>query len=110
MHMQSNIETRVMANVGVIYAVRRALSATALKSYALVASLVALWQLTWVHKVFANWAQVGLGGTWQFVSYAVVHTHLATQLSLAVLALAGVSLTVDVIRSLRMPQTRYSPL
>ena len=89
-----------MASVGVIYAARQLISATALKLYAFAAAVYALVQLTWVHKVFANWAHVGLAGSWQFVTYAVLHTHLAVQVTLLVLAVAGLSLIADAIRTL----------
>ncbi len=89
-----------MASVGVIYAARTLLSATALKLYAFAVAAFALVQMTWVHRVFENWAQVGLAGTWQFVSYAVLHTHLPVQVALVVLAVLGLSLLRDAVRSL----------
>jgi hypothetical protein len=101
--MQSNIEQQVMASVGVIYTARQLLSATALKLYVLAAGLYTLVQLTWVHKVFANWAQVGWGGSWQFTTYAMFHTHLAVQLTLALVAVAGVWFLVDITRPLLRP-------
>ena len=97
--MQSKIDQQVMASVGVIYGARKLLSLTALKLYALVASCYALVQLTWVHKVFANWAHVGLAGTWQFGTYAVMHTHLPVQIALAILAILGISLVRDAVRA-----------
>jgi len=98
--MQSKIEQQVMASVGTIYLGRKLASATALKLYTLVAAAYALVQFTWVHKVFANWAHVGLAGSWQFVTYAVLHTHLPVQIALVVLAVAGISLVRDMARSL----------
>ena len=98
--MQSAIEKQVMASVGVVYATRQLISATALKLYVLGASLVALWQLTWVHKVFANWEHVGLMHTGEYLSYAVMHTHLATQVALAGAVAAGLWLAADATRSL----------
>jgi len=89
-----------MASVGVIYATRQLISATALKLYVFAVAVYALVQLTWVHKVFANWAHVGLAGSWQFVTYALLHTHLAVQVTLVVLAVAGLSLIADAIRTL----------
>lgn len=97
--MQSKIEQQVMASVGVIYAGRTLLGATALKLYTFVAAAYALVQLTWVHKVFANWAHVGLAGSWQFVTYAILHTHLAVQIALVILAVMGLSLLRDAIRA-----------
>src|SRR3990167_6854438 len=100
----TTIEKRVMASVGIIYAAYVLVSGTALKVYALVLSGWTLVQLTWVHKVFENWAHVGLSGTFQFVTYAVMHTHLAVQLTLAVLLVAGVMLARDMVRSLAEPR------
>ena len=93
--MTSKIEQQVMAGVGVIYAVRQLISATALKLYICAASLYGLVQLVWVHRVFENWASVGLSGTAQFVASAVLNTHLPVQLTLLVLMFAGVSLLLD---------------
>lgn len=88
-----------MASVGVIYTGRKLLSATALKLYVLVLAAYALVQFTWVHKVFANWAHVGLAGTWQFATYAVLHTHLPVQIALVVLAAMSISLVRDAVRA-----------
>lgn len=106
--MQSRIEQQVMAGVGVIYAGRQLVSRVALECYALAAAALALWQFTWVHKVLANWAHVGLGGTWQFVSYAVMHTHLPVQVALLVAAAAGIALVVDALRALSRPAQRFA--
>ncbi len=95
----TKIEQRVMASVGIIYAAYLLVGGTALKVYALVLSGWTLVQLTWVHKVFENWAHVGLSGTFQFVTYAVMYTHLAVQLTLAVLLVAGILLARDFTRS-----------
>jgi len=99
MQTQSKIEQQVMASVGIIYLGRSLMSATALKLYVFVAAAYTLVQLTWVHKVFANWAHVGLGGTWQFVTYAILHTHLPVQVALMVLAVAGILLVRDAVRA-----------
>ena len=93
--MTSKIEQQVMAGVGVIYAVRQLVSATALKLYVCAASLYGLVQLVWVHRVFENWTNVGLQGTAQFVTSAVLNTHLPVQLTLLVLMFAGISLLLD---------------
>ena len=106
--MQSRIEQRVMAGVGVIYTARLMLSRTALEVYVLAASAVALWQFTWVHRVFQNWANVGIAGTWQFVSYAFLHTHLPVQVALIVAAAAGLALVVDTVRSFAAPRARFA--
>jgi hypothetical protein len=101
--MQSRIEQKVMAGVAVVYAGRLLLSRLALELYVLAASGVALWQFTWVHRVFENWAHVGLSGTWGYVTYAVVHTHLPTQMALAAAAAAGILFVVDAIATLARP-------
>ena len=106
--MKSMVEQQVMGSVAVIYAVRRLLSATALKLYVFVAAAYALVQLTWVHRVFANWAHVGLAGSWQFATYALIHTHLAVQLTLVVIAVAGISLIADATRTLLHPHPSLS--
>jgi hypothetical protein len=100
--MQSKIEKQVMASVAVIYAARKLLSRTALELYVLAASAVMLWQLVWVHKVFANFFTVekhGFGAMSNYLLYAVEHTHLAVQLTLLVAALALASLLVDFVKS-----------
>ena len=88
-----------MASVGVVYAARQLVNATALKLYACAFSLYGLVQLVWVHRVFENWAQVGLQGSAQFVTSAVLNTHLSVQVVLMVFAVAGVSLLLDLVRS-----------
>ncbi len=98
--MQSKIEQQVMAGVGVIYAARQLVSATALKLYICVLSLYGIGRLVWVSHVFENWASVGLQGTLQFATSAVLSTHLAVQLTLIVLVFAGVSLFLDFARSI----------
>lgn len=106
--MTSNIERGVMASVSVIYGVKALISATALKLYVLAASGVALWQFTWVHRVFANWAQVGWAGSWQFVSYAFLHTHLPVQIATLVAAAAVLSLIIDAARSFASPRATFA--
>ncbi len=93
-----------MAGVGIIYAVRQLISATALKLYICAASLYGLVQLVWVHRVFENWANVGVQGTVQFMTSAVLNTHLPVQLTLLVLAIAGVSLLRDLVRTTTAPR------
>ena len=98
--MQSKIERQVMAGVVVIYAARQLVSATAFKLYVCAFSLYSLVQLVWVHRVFENWANVGLQGTAQFVTTAVLNTHVAVQLTLMVLVFAGFSLLLDFTRGI----------
>ena len=97
-----------MASVGVIYAARAVTSYTALKLYVALGASVALWQLTWVHRVFENWANVGLGGSAQFVTYAVAHAQASVQLTLLVLVAAGITLAWDFVHSLSRPQVRFA--
>jgi|SRR3989344_796038 len=104
--MTSKIEQQVMAGVGVVYAARQLTSATALKLYVCAASLYGLVQLVWVHRVFENWANVGLSGSLQFVAAAVLNTHTAVQLTLMVLLFAAASLLLDLVR----PLTANRPL
>lgn len=106
--MTSKIEQQVMAGVGVIYAVRQLISATALKLYVCVASLYGLVQLVWVHRVFENWTNVGLQGTAQFVTSAVLNTHLPVQLTLLVLMFAGISLLLDLAGGIAASGRRFA--
>lgn len=99
--MASKIEQQVMANVGVIYTARQFVSMSAIKLYVLVAGVVALVELTWVHKVFENWSAVGLSGTFHFLTYALLHTHPAVQLTAIVLVVASVSLVRDLLKPAR---------
>ena len=101
--MQSKIERQVMASVGVVYTARLLVSRIAVELYALAAAGIALWQFTWVHHVLANWAQVGAAHTVQYLSYAFVHTQLATQLAVVVAAIAASAFIVDAIRTLLRP-------
>ncbi len=103
----SKIEQQVMASVGVIYTVRQFVSASAIKLYALVVAAIALVQLTWVHMVFANWSQVGFAGTFNFLTYAILHTHPAVQLTVIVLVVAGVSLARDLMRPVRIARHAF---
>ena len=101
--MQSKIEQQVMAGVEVVYAFRQLTGATALKLYVCALSLYGIGRLVWVSHVFENWANVGLQGSLQFVSSAVLNTPLAVQLTLVVLVFAGISLLLDFTR-LAAPQ------
>lgn len=98
----SKIEQQVLASVGVIHAARRAVSATALKLYALAASVYALGILVWVSKVEENLLNVMNGGilaVGNYALFAVTHTSVAVQAALVVAALALASLAADVSRS-----------
>src|SRR3990167_3414170 len=101
--MQSKIEQQVMAGVEVVYAFRQLTGATALKLYVCALSLYGIGRLVWVSRVFQNWANVGLQGSLEFVSAAIMNTHLPVQIALAVLFIAALSLVRDLTR-LAVPQ------
>ena len=91
----SKISTQVMAAVAVIYAARALLSATALKLYVLLASVWAVARLVWVAKVFENLEAVeksGVAAAANFALTAITHAHPSVQATLAVGAVALVSL------------------
>ena len=92
-----------MASVGVIYAVRRLTSATALKVYALSLSLVGIVMFVSLSHVFQNFAAVGHGGlpsVTAFALAAVLQTKLIVQLALVVGGCVFISLIVDTVRSI----------
>ncbi len=102
-----NIEERVMANVGVVYSVRQAFSATALKAYVLVAALLAIWKLVWVTRIESNFLHVmngGVAAVGNYIAYAFIHTHPQVQITLAIAAVAFVALAVDLFRSASTPR------
>lgn len=107
MNTQTNIEQRVMANVGVIYTARKVFSPAMLKLYVLAAATVAIWRLVWVTRVEQNLLQVMNGGAvavWNYFVYAVVHTNPSVQITLAIATLAFVGLVVDAVRSASTPR------
>jgi hypothetical protein len=107
MTTQTNIEQRVMANVGIIYTARKVFSPTALKLYVFALSALALWKLVWVTRIEQNLLQVMNGGAvavWNYGIYALLHTNLVVQITLAIAAVAFVGLMVDVLRSASTPR------
>jgi hypothetical protein len=107
MTTQTNIEQRVMANVGAIYTVRKVFGATMLKIYVLALSSLALWKLVWVTRIEQNFLQVMNGGAaavWHYATYAILHTNLVVQITLAIALVALVMLAIDVARSLATPR------
>lgn len=111
MTTQTNLEQRVMANVGVIYSARQLLGPTALKLYVLVAAMLAIWRLVWVTRVLQNFAAVeknGLASMANYLVYAVLHTHPAVQITLAIAAVAFVLLLADLVRSATTPKRQFS--
>lgn len=87
-----------MASVGVVYAARQLVSATALKLYVCVFALGALGRLVWVERVFSNWANVGVGGSLDFIAAALLNAEVAVQLVFAALVVAGLWLVRDLTR------------
>lgn len=97
-----SIKHKVMASVALIYAARTLLSATALKFYALLASVWGIGKLVWVSKVFENFFVVeksGIIAVGNFIISAFAHAHTGVQLFLAVAVIAVMLLAVDVLRA-----------
>jgi hypothetical protein len=106
-NIQSSIEQRVMAGVGVIYTARKAFSATMLKLYVFVLAMLGLWRLVWVTRIEQNFLQVMRGGAvaeGNYAVYAFVHTHLAVQITFAIAAVALVLFVADLVRSVSTPR------
>lgn len=96
-----------MGSVATIYTWRRATSATALKVYALVASLYALGTLVWVARVQENFfaaLQGGAGHLGNYLMVAVVSTEFTVQIMLLVALVTLFSLALDFVRSLSSAQ------
>ena len=87
-----------MANVALIYTLRKLVSKTALELYIFIACLWAVGQLVWVARVFENLANAGLAGSVQFIIAAALNTDVLVQLVLAVGIVAAYLLFVDIIR------------
>jgi hypothetical protein len=107
----TKIERQVMAGVGVIYATRRLTSATALKLYALFASVWALAAFVWVAKVAENFTEVSRAGLTHIAPYllgAVSHTTIFVQLALLVAGIALVGLMVDLVKSATERQLAFA--
>lgn len=106
--MQSKIEQRVMASVGAVYALRQLVSASAVKLYICLAAAYVLAQLVWVHRIFENLSQVGLGHAAQFFLVAVLNTNFLVQATLLVLAVAGWSFVRDLMSSSRPAFSQFA--
>src|SRR3989344_8294608 len=103
----SKIERQVMASVGVIYVVRQIVSATALKIYALVASVWALGALVWVARIEQNFAEALRGGFTHVSSYlfaAVFNTTVFVQAVILLVAVVALSLAIDFVKSSVRPR------
>lgn len=99
-----------MASVGVVHTARRLVSWTALKVYALVASVYALGILVWVARVQENLlsaANNGVLALGNFVLVALAHTSVVVQAVLLVATVALVSLAVDLVRTLSSKQAAF---
>lgn len=107
----SKIEQQVMGSVAAIYAVKSLLSGTALKVYALVASVWALGALVWVAHIEQNFLSVTRGGVLavgNFVLSAFAHTSLTVQAVTLVAAFAAGSLLVDFTRAAASSPRRFA--
>ena len=104
----SKIETQVMGSVAVIYGARTLASATALRLYALVLSLVGIAYFASVPHVLFNFESVashGPASVGVFIVYAVLSTTVVVQFALAVGAAAFISLAVSAVRRFFSNQT-----
>ncbi len=106
--MTSKIEQQVMASVGAIYIARQLVSMTALKLYVCVLALYGLGRLVWVARVWENFSHVGVQNSVHFITSAILNTHLPVQIALAVFIVAGVSLLIDLAKTLATPQQRFA--
>jgi hypothetical protein len=96
--MQSDIEKKVMASVGTIYAARKLTGVTAVRLYVLCASLIAIATLVSVPDVIANLMQVRLGDTGTFVLSAILNTKLLVQLAVFMSVVVGAWFALDIMR------------
>lgn len=103
----TTVEKNVMANVALIYSLRKLASLTAIELYLCVGCVWALGQLVWVSKVFENMAHAGIGGSVQFIIAAVLNTDTLVQLVLVVGVFAACLLFVDIVR-LRSPSRTFA--
>ena len=94
-----------MANVALIYTLRKLVSKTAFELYIFIACLWAVGQLVWVARVFENLANAGLAGSVQFIIAAALNTDILVQLVLAVGIVAAFLLFVDIIRGATSART-----
>lgn len=98
----TNIEQQVMGSVATIYTWRRVTNATALKVYALVASVYALGALVWVARIQENFfaaLEGGVGRVLEYLLVAVTNTEVTVQAVLLVAIVVLFSLAVDLARS-----------
>lgn len=107
----TTIEQRVMANVAVIYTVRRLVGRTALKSYALLLSVIGITFFVSVPHIAQNFEHVSQGGAgsiFTFIISAILGTTIVVQVGLLLGAAAFVSLATDFVKSV-IPLHPYRP-
>jgi hypothetical protein len=97
----SKMEQKVMANVALIYTLRKAAGRTALKLYVMAFSVLGIAFFVSVPHVLNNFSHVAQGGVGSiagFVLAAVVGTTIIVQIALILGTAALVSLAADYIR------------
>jgi hypothetical protein len=101
----SNLEQKVMANVGLIYTIRKMGGRTALKLYVMILSIIGIVFFVSVPHVVENFSLVahgGVGSIATFVLAAVLGTTVAVQIALILSAAALASLIADYVRTSRL--------
>lgn len=99
-HGVSRIEDKVMASVLAIHTGRKLVSGTALKAYAVVASLGAIVSFVSVENVLANLLNIrGAEGFIAFFESALTQTESIVQLALVLAAICGFLFARDLARS-----------
>ena len=96
------VEEQVMMNVATVFALRKLVSMTALKLYALILSAGGVVAFVSISNVIANFVKVSEGGVGSvafFVVSAILSTTLAVQLALVLGAFAAISLVAPALRS-----------
>jgi hypothetical protein len=99
MHTNKQLRQAIMRRVYLVYALRLMLRPMTLKLFALGAGSIGIVSLVSLSNVFANMAALGsAAGVSQFILYAVTHTEIPVQLSLAAIVLALIWLARDLAR------------
>ena len=98
------VQEKIMASVLVIYWGRKALSARALKLYALVAAGISVAALVSVKNVLANLLAVGFDGLGVFLVAAIANTTPMVQAS----TLVAVVCAVLLVRDVAVPARRFA--
>jgi uncharacterized membrane protein len=95
------MEQKVMANVALIYTVRKMVGKTALKLYVILFSIIGITFFVSVPHVAENFsvvAQGGVGSIATFILAAVLGTTVGVQIALVLGTLALASLVADYVR------------